>query len=198
MQASGLHARFLTFADLAALQGLRNEVLASLPNPDLYVREADEPSFLKSHIDRARSGGEAIGVFDGGRLAAYGMLSLPLAHDPDNLGCFLGYEPEQLAKTAHLASCMVSPAYRGRQLQRFLLSARMSLAMERGRDVCIAMVSLLNHNSRANLLREGLRVVWVGEIGGVQRQLMAAELPARAASASQKKGLTPRQATLHS
>lgn len=176
--------RILTPDDLSALMALRNDVLASLPHPDLYVREPNDAEFVCAHIG-AMTGigeGETIGVFDGDRLAAYGMLGLPSEHDPANLGRFLGYEGPQLGLVAHIASCMVAQPYRGSHLQCALLAARMHLARQRGRKVCIAMVSPRNHASRTNLMREGLRSGWIGEIDGLQRELMAIDLGAADAS----------------
>jgi hypothetical protein len=38
------------------------------------------------------------------------------------------------------------------------------------------MVSLHNHASRRNLMREGMRVAWVGELDGLRRQVLALHL----------------------
>lgn len=173
--------RILTADDVPALMLLRNDVLGSLPDPDMYVREPNEAAFVLEHIGTANeaSRGETIGVFDGGRLAAYGMLGLPSEYDPSNLGRYLGYEGPQLGRVAHLASCMVAQPYRGSHLQCSLLAARMCLAHARGREVCIAMVSPRNHASRTNLMREGLHISWTGEIEALQRELMAINLTHR-------------------
>lgn len=199
-----LSLRLLTAKDLPALMQLRADVLANLAHPDLYVRESTEMEFVQAHIDAARARGETIGVLDGSRLVAYGMLGLPRRGEPGNLGRFFTAGPPQgeksplggprttssgkaleshafndeciEARTAHLASCMVSPSYRGRHLQRLLLKARMALACGRGRNFFVAMVSPHNHASRHNLMREGFRVGWVGEIDGLKRQLMAVDL----------------------
>lgn len=182
--------RLLTPKDVPALMNLRNVVIASLPHPDMYVREEDEAAFVSAHIGAAKGAGEGetIGVFDGDRLAAYGMLGLPSRHDPDNLGRLLGYGESRLARVAHLASCMVAPPYRGRHLQCSLLAARMQLAYARGREVCIAMVSPRNQASRSNLIREGLRSDWMGEIDGLQRELMAVDLTKRFGACSSGQG----------
>lgn len=174
--------RILTADDVPALMALRNDVLGSLPHPDMYVRESNEAEFVRAHIGAVygRGEGETIGVFDGHRLAAYGMLGLPSEHDTANLGRLLGYAGSQLARVAHLASCMVALPYRGSHLQRSLLVARMQLAYAHGREVCIAMVSPRNHASRVNLMREGLRTDWTGDIDGLRRELMTIDLRASA------------------
>ena len=178
--------RLLSRSDLSALIRLRDEVLQSLPVEDMYVREADEMHFLLSHLGVSAigqsgkqcqgGGGVTLGIFDREHLVAYGMLGLPGGNDPDHLGCFLDLSPEVRARTAYLTSCMVDPAYRGRSLQRRLLAARMSLAQTMGKTFCVAMVSLHNEVSRRNMMQQGLRVSWVGQIEGRQRQLMTIQL----------------------
>lgn len=167
--------RLLTSADTPRLKALRAGVLAQLAHPDLYVREPDEDAFISRHIGSAGDG-ETIGVFDGEDLIAYAMLGLPAAEAPENLGGRLQLPPDSLARVAHIASCMVREDCRGHGLQRLLLAARFSLAQARGRVICIAMVSLHNQASRRNLMREGMRIGWVGDLDGLHRQLLVAHL----------------------
>lgn len=165
--------RLLEAQDFDAWVALRDTVLDSLPNSDVYVREDDEENFFQAHM---YPGGEVIGVFVEDALVAYAMLELPGEHEAHNLGQVIGLAPEQQAMVAHLSSCMVLPQWRGRQLQRALLSARLELALACGRPLCMAMVSLLNHRSRHNMLRQGLRVVWTGMIDGLQRHVAMIDL----------------------
>lgn len=169
--------RLLSVADGAQVLGLRALVLSRLEHPDQYVREADEEGFVRAHL-AGHPGclGETIGVFDGDTLVAYAMVALPDADDPHNLGRWLALPQRTTADVAHIASCMVRPDYRGHGLQRTLLAARFSLAQSRGRHVGIAMVSLHNHASRHNMMREGMRIAWAGEIDGLRRQLLAIDL----------------------
>lgn len=166
--------RLLVPSDLAALMALRQQVLAGLPLADLYVREADEPAFVARHLGPS---GATFGVFDGEALAAYAMLGLPQEDAQDNLARWLpssGHDDP--ARCAVLASCMVHAAHRGQGLQRVLLAARFALALERGRPLCVAAASLHNHTSRRNLMCEGMRIAWTGELMGLQRQLLAVHL----------------------
>ncbi|MBB6560705.1 GNAT superfamily N-acetyltransferase [Acidovorax soli] len=165
--------RLLEAQDFDAWVALRDTVLDSLPNSDVYVREDDEENFFQAHM---YPGGEVIGVFVEDALVAYAMLELPGEHEAHNLGQVIGLAPEQQGMVAHLSSCMVLPQWRGRQLQRALLSARLELALACGRPLCMAMVSLLNHRSRHNMLRQGLRVVWTGMIDGLQRHVAMIDL----------------------
>jgi GNAT superfamily N-acetyltransferase len=169
--------RLLSVCDAPLVQVLRDDVLSRLEHPDLYVREPDEAAFVAEHLPgHALCRGETIGVFDGTQLVAYAMLGLPAADDPHHLGMHIPHGGRALGQVAHLASCMVHPGHRGQGLQRRLLAARFSLAQAQGRPLCVAMVSLHNHASRHNLMRAGLRIVHVGDVTGLKRQLVALDL----------------------
>lgn len=171
-----LRFRMLELSDAQAVIELRAQVLAQLAHPDQYVVEPDEQQFVATHLHlqpQLDSWGASIGVFDGCRLVAYAMLGIPSSSDPENLAHRVGALVTLPGAAAHLASCMVLPNYQGRHLQRNLLHIRSALAKAWGRDCCLAMVSLHNHSSRHNLMREGLCVSWIGEIDGLRRQLLA-------------------------
>jgi GNAT superfamily N-acetyltransferase len=177
--AARFSIRFLTPSDLGALIDLREEVLRQLETPDLYVREDDEGGFVRSHVaGHDETAGDTIGVFDGPQLVAYAMLGLP-PDDMTNMGQLLDLRDRPPHLVSHLSSCMVRAPYRGQGLQRILLRARFSLARAYGRPICVAMVSLRNHPSRRNLMRTGLRILYVGTIHGLQRQLLAVDLENR-------------------
>lgn len=165
--------RLLDAHDFDAWMALRDTVLDTLPNTDFYVREDDEEDFFQAHM---YPGGGVIGVFVGDALIAYAMLELPGEQEAHNLGQVIGLDPAQQGMVAHLSSCMVLPQWRGHRLQRALLSARLELARACGRPLCVAMVSLLNHRSRHNMLRQGLRVVWTGMIDGLRRHVAMIDL----------------------
>ncbi len=168
-----LRTRILLPGDYAAWNALRDTVIAALPNPDFYVREEDEQRFFDVHTQPC---GETIGVFAHDALVAYAMVGFPDADSAENLGATIGLEPSFYSKVTHLSSCMVLPAWRGRGLQRTLLAARLALAQARGRPLCMAMVSLHNHTSRHNLLRQGLHIAWTGVIDGLERHVAMTDL----------------------
>jgi GNAT superfamily N-acetyltransferase len=165
--------RLLRANSLSMVMDLRQEVLTSLPLADLYAREADELAFVNRHLGSA---GETLGVFDGSTLIAYAMLGLPDATATGNLTELLPIGGNDLAHSAIIASCMVRPKYRGKGLQRALISARLERARAHERTQCVAAVSLHNHASRHNLMQEGMRIAWVGELSGLRRQLLAIPL----------------------
>jgi GNAT superfamily N-acetyltransferase len=158
---------------LPQIRTLRNAVLSTLAHPDLYVREEDETFFMTQHLG---TGGVTFGVLDGQCLVAYAMLGLPSAGALDNLGRISGLAEPDCAVTAHLASCMVLPPWRGRGIQRSLLSARLAFARSLGRRICMATVSIHNHSSRHNMLRRGMYLHWVGQLGSLRRQITAVDL----------------------
>jgi GNAT superfamily N-acetyltransferase len=169
----GLYARLLFPEDQASWSALRDDVLAALPDPDCYVREDDERTFL---LDHCALRGKTIGVFHQDTLVAYAMLGLIDADDASHLGWALGMNAAERAASAHLASCMVRPAWRGLGLQRALLGARLALARAHGRHLCMAAVSLHNHSSRHNMLRFGMHLAWAGELKGLYRQITLIDL----------------------
>ena len=61
--------------DYDAVLALRNAVLNSLPDPDMYVREDDEEMFVRGHLNIF---GESLGFFDGDDLVAYLALTTDL------------------------------------------------------------------------------------------------------------------------
>lgn len=166
--APGMSARTLQDSDFEAWLGLRDEVIATLPEPDLYVREADEALFFAQHTGQS---GACVGLFDGQRLVAYAMLGFPMPGASGHLGAAMGWGLQAQQEVAHLASCMVVPAWRGHRLQQTLLAARLALAQAAGRHICLAMLALGNHASRHNLLRQGLHLAWTGEMGGLHRHI---------------------------
>jgi len=175
-----LRRRMLGPQDIPAILLLRDEVLSQLETPDLYVREADEATFVRAHCGPR---GETIGLFQADRLIAYAMLGLPLADDPDNLGRVLGLNRTLRARVAHLASCMVHETWRSRHLQQSLLKARYAMAREHGRTLCIGMASLLNNPSRHNMMSTGCTIEWVGELDALRRQLLVRNLAEAGSSA---------------
>lgn len=174
---SGAQLRPLGPQDFPAWQRLRDEVIAGLAHPDMYVREDDEAAFFAQHM---LPGGCGIGVFLGPELVAYAMLGLPEPGAPGHLGAAIGMAPHAQAGVAHLASCMVRARWRGNQLQALLLKLRYALAQAYHRPRCLAMVSLHNAASRHNLLARGMWVDWTGTIDGLRRHVLQIDLHGRA------------------
>lgn len=176
-QLPGATLRLLMPEDFTAWVELRDEVLAGLAHPDMYVREPDEAAFFaQNSLPR----GHAIGVFMGAELVAYAMLGVPKVGEDGHLGALIGLAPDAQAGVAHLSSCMVRAPWRGHQLQSLLLKLRCALAQAYDRPLCMAMLSLHNAASCHNLLAYGLWIAWTGVIDGLQRHVVQIDLLGRA------------------
>ena len=168
-----LSTRLLGEADFGQWIGLRDAVLGALPDADIYVREDDEQAFFRAHSGQR---GQTVGVFHGEQLVAYSMVGFPAAGDPENLGLVIGMSVDAQDMVTHISSCMVLPQWRGNGLQRTLLAVRLAMAQAQGRPFCLAMVSLRNHRSRHNLMRQGMHIGWTGDIDGLQRHVVRIDL----------------------
>lgn len=176
----GLSARTLAADDLPLLRRLRDEVFATLAHPDLYVREDNEQAFIERHLGAL---GRTTGLFapaaageTPAELVAYAMVSLPREEAAEHLARHLAFTDQQLLDTAELTSCMVAPAWRGRGLQRSLIASRMTVARSQGKHHVVSLVSLMNHQSRHNLMANGMQVHHTGLWRGLQRQWLLRNL----------------------
>lgn len=148
--------RLLSRADRPAVVKLRDFVLSTLNNPDLYVRETDEGEMLSRNLGGIY--GETVGVLMGDFLIAYGMVAYPRAKDRHNLARSLPVPFEDLSAVAVMESAMVHPLYRCTGWQQSLLRIRARLASERRKSILMAAASLANWIGRHNLLRAGYMI----------------------------------------
>jgi len=146
--------RLLNSSDLAAIRSLRDLVLSTLSDPDLYVREIDEPALLDRNVHTPEKG-QTVGVLSGDTLIAYGMLSYPDAAEPHNIGRLISLPAVKLSTCAVMESAMVHLDYRCSGWQKLLLRIRARLAVERGKQIYTAIASPINWISRHNLLAAG-------------------------------------------
>ncbi|MDK2124083.1 GNAT family N-acetyltransferase [Parachitinimonas caeni] len=187
-EIQGYRARLLNESDAGLVISLRHSVLAELVHPDVYVQEDNEHSFVAEHCGPR---GQTIGLFDKDTLIAYAAVGFPERGDEDNLGKVVGLSDLECANVAHIASCMVAKGYRGRGLQRLLIAARFAVCEAHQRCHGLAMVSLYNHPSRHNMLKQGMYIRWVGELhcghDTLRRQLLYINLNSRVTPAGTQK-----------
>ena len=161
--------RLLTRDDLGAIRLLRELVLSTLSDPDLYVREIDEPALFDRNVNTPEAG-QTVGVLSGGALIAYGMVSYPGVKSPHNIGRFLSLPIDMLSVCAVMESAMVHPDYRCCGWQKLLLRVRARLAEDRGKQVYTAVASPVNWITRHNLLEAGYVIAGCAELGNNLRR----------------------------
>jgi Acetyltransferase (GNAT) family. len=144
--------RFLGPDDLGALEEFRSYIFGQLPDIDAYFPET--PEFAGLHLGER---GVTLGLEAEGRLIACAIVGLPQPGMP----AFVEDLPQPrpaLTATAHMASCMVHPDFRGNGLQRLLVAMRTLYALGAGRSHLFSRVALSNPLSLSNLLAGGFVV----------------------------------------
>lgn len=166
--------RFLGPDDLSALEAFRAYIFGQLPDIDAYFPET--PDFAGLHLGER---GVTLGLEAEGRLIGCAILGLPLPGMP----AFVEDLPQPrpaIEATAHMASCMVHPDFRGNGLQRLLVTLRTLHALGAGRPHLFSRVALSNPRSLSNLLAGGflVRRVLVMHASGRLRYLLHRDLGA--------------------
>lgn len=144
----------------ADVQAVRDAVIASLPDPDLYRREKDERDFVARHL---AGGGITQGIWRGGRLVAFAALGFgefETAKQPFELPRPYRGRLDQ-RRVLWSSSTMVLPSERGAGLQRWLIERRGPVAATLGRDVLLSAVTPANEVSWSNVLSAGFEIVAV-------------------------------------
>ena len=143
--------RQLEQEDYEAVRALRDAVLSSLPDPDMYVREDDEEMFIRGHLNVF---GESLGFFDGDDLVAYLALTTDLVASGEDV------EFEACTPTSNdvvFAAAMVLPSYQGRSLHRAGILSHIAVAEQLGAHRGFAQISARNHRSLRNYFSHGFR-----------------------------------------
>lgn len=154
--------RRLSEDHLTAILALHRAAAATMP-PGLMADDGE--AFFADHIHRL---GRTYGMFEEGRLVAYGVLGLPLADSP-NFGVDHALNGETLSLVAHIDGCVVADSARGRGLQRALIRYRMAEAERQGRSIFLSTAAPGNRASLANLLACGLTIRGLADkFGGVR------------------------------
>ncbi|MEO3756848.1 hypothetical protein ABGB19_00950 [Mycobacterium sp. B14F4] len=134
-----------------AVTALRDTVLRTLPDPDFYVREDDEETFVRGHLGEF---GESLGYFIGDQLVAYLALTTDLVASGEDVE-FAAYAPT--SDDVVFAAAMVNPAYQGHALHRAGIALHIATAKERGARRGFAQISPRNHRSLRNYFTHGFR-----------------------------------------
>lgn len=166
---SGLHFshRLLDWSDLEQVLAFRRDIFADIA-PHFRVRIppvddvlTDELKWCEKHL---RLPGVTIGVFDDNRLIAYASVLLSVGKGVTDISHLLGFNEQDLQRSAELSSCMVDKHFRGLGLQASLLRWRIELATKHERSLFIGMTACGNSYSLGNMLGAGMTIRWVGQI----------------------------------
>lgn len=127
--------------------------------------------------DRLAGGGVGLFAVCDGVRAGFLVVDLP-GEAPRNLGHDLGLPPEAIARSAHMDSVCVRPAYRGRGLQKRLMGAAEAALAGMGIRHCLATVHPDNAASLASFLSLGYEIAATKpKYGGLIRHIMRKDLP---------------------
>lgn len=176
-----LAERMLDAGDLAAVIALHHLVRRDIP-ADLLAAESD--AFFADHLERA---GRILGLFDGTRLVAYGVLGLPGPGD-HTFAAYLDLPAAQWPGVAHLDGVSVAPDWRGHGLHRRLIRHRLDRAAEAGRRLAISTVAPGNLPSLSNNLAEGMEIRRLSRLYGGWRFVVARPLAAPPAPPRMEEG----------
>ena len=149
--------------DLLAIQ---EEAFSLLEDDRLLRRNSEE--MLASCLGEPHI---TIGVFDGERMAAFGVLYIA-GDSTENLGRKIGLCEEEALATANYKLVIVRPEYRGKGLQRTLAGLLEDEARKLGfRHICSSVSPYNLHSARnfeaAGYVRRGHAVLY----GGLERDI---------------------------
>ena len=158
--------RELGVDDYERVMALRNDIIANLADPDHYVREDDERSFVMSHLGQA---GISLGMELDGELIGYSALTMDMeraVHEPELARAVRDSAHaarQSLDQYVLLAVTMIKPAFRRGPLHPAAIAGRLRIALERAKQGAMAMVPITNVASLRNLTRWRLSVVGLVE-----------------------------------
>ncbi|MDR3518983.1 MAG: hypothetical protein P4M00_24550 [Azospirillaceae bacterium] len=174
--------RLLGADDLPTLETFRTLIFEALPDIDAYFPETQD--FAALHLgDR----GVTFGAEVEGRLIACAVIGLPRAGLPSFAADLAEPRPAPEV-TAHMASCMVHPDYRGNHLQKYFVGLRTLYAVAAGRPHHLTRIALSNPVSLRNMLDCGYTVRRILVMHGTRyryllyRDLLSAPTPFDAAA----------------
>lgn len=140
------HLREAVPEDIDKVIALQGAIVDSLEDKDILAAYTDEEA-----LEVLTNNCCFIAEAEGGEVAGYSVLILNTRIDEENYGHYLGYDEEQLRKTASLDLTLVAPEYRGYGLQRLFTKIRIAYAIDSGATEALSTVSPDNPYSFRNL-----------------------------------------------
>lgn len=157
--------------DLDEAIALMHEVYDEMPDQAWFAMDSDEE--LR---DFMVNGGFALKAVADGMMA--GIFVAKYVFSPgENLGEYLNLAEEEMAKVAHMDICMVRKDYRGRRIQKQLMTAAEKRLADLGYHYLMGTVHPDNIYSGNIFKKLGYRVVMQTEkYGGLPRNIMCKEI----------------------
>ncbi len=155
---NNLQLKKLDPTNLSSLLSLQNEIVADLKDDEKhFILQRTSNDFLKSLKNDSHF---VFGIFDGDRLVAQSILSLPKDNEPRELEEFL--PEEKNSDIAVYKAVLVSPQYRGQGLMREMLKIRENTAIMHDRKIAITQIAADNPASWINAIKHDMEVLKVG------------------------------------
>ncbi len=167
-----LHIRPCTTQDLNDVMNLQKRILDGMEEKEWFAktsRTENEKFFQKPNL--------LLGIYAEERLIAYGSMGF-LEKDQENLGWDLGWPEEKVRNCTNLDTIVVDPAFRGKGLQRLLIS----LCIEQARKVkpggtLLTTICPDNRYSMRNAEKEGFEILLrTKKYGGKDRYILGKAL----------------------
>lgn len=165
------HIRVATFDDVKAIHAMMKTAEESVEHPDYFC--ADNREFIEQHIT---SEGFTLLWEEDGVPGAFLIVRIP-GKAADNLGIDLELPSDRLDYVAHMETTVVSLPFRGRGIQRLLMTEAERRLILKGYLYCLGTVHPNNAASLATFQNLNYSVALTKEkYGGKLRYIMRKDL----------------------
>lgn len=148
----GTHIKPLGSKHMPELLELQETVGATLPEEFL---ERDDAAYYARLFEGK---GRVLGLYDGGNLLAFSVVSWPLSCAVDNLGADIDLDINQRAHVVHLESAYVIPFWQGRGIAKLLSGMQIDFSRQMGKRHALSTVAPGNLYSIKNLFSLGFSI----------------------------------------
>lgn len=138
--------------DVDGIMEIMEEVRCNTEHPDWFV--ADDEAFVRAHL--ADRGFVIVAETMDGRIAGFFLVKEP--EDNENLGVYLGFEKEKLARVAIMDSAAVGSEFRGHGLQGKMLEAAEAILDKERFSYLMCTVHPDNLYSLRNMQKHGYEI----------------------------------------
>lgn len=143
--------RPLTIGHVSEILALQDLIIETLPDKKSYYREGND-YFFKALQDGAYS----LGLFDGGNLVGYNIVSLPDA--TQNLGHEVGLYGPTLSKVAHWGPAAIHPSLQGNGLLKKIIVKQLKELKISGYEHIFLTIAPCNYSSLSTVLQQGFLI----------------------------------------